>query len=734
MIRNSRKRERKGRRWSRRQHRKRQNGNHRTQQHEKQGQTPAAEAEGTPREPTLEKGEQGQQATVVPEGNEQADPPAPTADEGDHDDGQGDVNVEMDFPGEEDTEDSLDRIDDPDDRLKLTRQQKEELEAHILNYMQGTVYLDADLEGVLEYLQEAVVGGMEGTGMDYRQSRGQVAKVMLRCRNKRVAEEKDRMQRLFEEFQKQKDAGQLFPGRSAPKRSGGKKSAPGQRSTGIGTLPERSAQEDTPAERSVEISKAPETCPTDDRSAPEERSEPTNAPKERSRGRQDNDEDDDYEAPFEESETLTSFIGDEPPLFQSSTVEERRIPKATKSARRSLHPVLTLTAADEIAPMEAFKKIIKALQIEIFEGTFLTREQLVAQAWARATTLAPSLRGLSEEKADGHKMKFRLVIDKAFEAVELGLNFTLPPGVEQVEIRREIRNVMEGEGYLELTLGMIVFHLEETFKVNLLGAIGLVKRLMDNEKYRRAAMGKKHEEEAAIDDVPEGTVNWRAIRRRTEDLLRAGNNVLTMTDQEIITSVSNFCRIDENSLKQEKKEMSRIIKEAREQIQGKRKEKKTVQAPPQRRGRVREENWRQEAIRINRSTDRTKGGKKQTGPVRASSALARELARQAAEQAFKDQTEAPCINPREFLQEARQVALSLWRDEKEDRVGQKPKFTSYALAAIQEAYEEYAKRFFACVQIAADHRRTPSEIRRKAIKTVMDRDVELVVKLRSMDQ
>ena len=190
-----------------------------------------------------------------------------------------------------------------------------------------------------------------------------------------------------------------------------------------------------------------------------EHSESTNAPSKCSRGKEDDiDEDDEYEAPLEDSEALTSFVGDEPPLFQSSTVEERREPKATKSARRSLHPVLTLTAADEIAPMEAFKKIIKALQIEIFEGTFLTREQLVAQAWARATTLAPSLRGLSEEKVEGHKTKFRLVIDKAFEAVELGLNFTLPSGVEQMEIRREIRNIMEGEGYLELTLGMIVFH------------------------------------------------------------------------------------------------------------------------------------------------------------------------------------------------------------------------------------------------------------------------------------
>ena len=142
---------------------------------------PVTEAEGTSREPSTGKGGQDQQTTVVSVENDPADPPAPTAEEGDHDNGPGDVNVEIDFPGEEDTEDSLDRIEDLDDKLKLTRQQKEKLEAHILNYMQGTVYLDADLEGVFEYLQEAVPGGMEGTGMDYRQSQGQVAKVMLRC-------------------------------------------------------------------------------------------------------------------------------------------------------------------------------------------------------------------------------------------------------------------------------------------------------------------------------------------------------------------------------------------------------------------------------------------------------------------------------------------------------------------------------------------------------------------------
>ena len=236
------------------------------------------------------------------------------------------------------------------------------------------------------------------------------------------------------------------------------------------------------------------------------------------------------------------------------------------------------------------------------------------------------------------------------------------------------------------------------------------------------------------DDVPEGTMNWRAIRKRTEDLLQAGNNVLTMTDQEIITSVSNFCRIDEKLLKKEKAEMARIIKAARERIQGKTKNKKLVKPPTKRKEKLREENWRQEAIRINRSTDRIMGRKKPKGPVKTASALARELAKQAVEQAFKDQAEEPCINPREFLQEARRVALGLWRDEREERVEHKPKFTTYALAAIQEAYEEYAKCFFACVQIAANHRRMPSEIRRKAIKTVMDRDVELVVKLRSMDQ
>ena len=67
--------------------------------------------------------------------------------------------------------------------------------------------------------------------------------------------------------------------------------------------------------------------------------------------------------------------------------------------------------------------------------------------------------------------------------------------------------------------------------------------------------------------------------------------------------------------------------------------------------------------------------------MKTPSALARELARQAAEQAFKDQAEGPCINPREFLREARRVAVGLWRDEKEDRIEQKPKFTTYALSS-----------------------------------------------------
>ena len=203
--------------------------------------------------------------------------------------------------------------------------------------------------------------------------------------------------------------------------------------------------------------------------------------------------------------------------------------------------------------------------------------------------------GTKVEKKDRHKMKFRKVVDNAFEAMELGLNYTLPPGVQQIEIRREIRNMMEGEGYLDLTLGMIIFELEEIFNIDLLGAVGLIKTLMENEKYWRAAMGKRHEEEPTMDETPTGTINWEAIRRRTGDLLRAGNNVLTMTDKEIITSVANFCRVDASFLRKQKTEMTGIIREVREEIQGKKKRRKLVKPPTTRTRKECEENWRQEA-------------------------------------------------------------------------------------------------------------------------------------------
>ena len=646
----------------------------------------------------------------------------------------------------QDTEDSLDRLEDPDDVTQLTREQKEELEAHVMNCMQGTAYLDVDLAGVLDYLQAAVPGGVEGTGMDYGQSKGQVAKMMIRCRNRRVAEEKERMRKLFEDFQSQE--GQ-FGGRSAlgqrsgrrvhipTHRSGSKKSAPvdlpeEKQSAPVGHTDD---EENKSVERQQEKSAPDDSAPAD-RNAPVV--ELTEDPGEQVGGAlQEIDEQPDEggdEDPGEDSQLLTSFVGDEPPLFQSLTVEELREPRATKSARKSLLPAFQEDPECEIVPIEAFKKVAKTTQIEVFEGTPLSREQMNEEAWAKVVRLDPRLDRLSQESREAHKEKFGRVIDNAREAVELGLNTTLPQGIEQIELRREIRNLMEEDDYLELTLGMVVFELEERFKVNLLGAVGLIKQLMENEKFRRAAMAKREDVEPLVGRAAQGEIDWSAIRKRVEDLLRAGNNLLLMTDNEILISVANFCRVRTEDLKKEKNKLVDIIKEVRTKIQGKRKIKKTVQAPPKRRGKNREENWRQEAMRVNQSLDRTTGKGKQKGPAQTTTALARELAKQAVEQAFRDQTEEPCINPREFMREARRVAMELWQDKEEDRVENKPRFTTYALAALQEAYEDYAKKFFACVQVAADHRRTPSEIKKRAIKTIMDRDIDLVVKLRSMDQ
>ena len=655
----------------------------------------------------------------------------------------------------QETEDSLDLLEDPDDLMPLTREQKEELEAHVMNCMQGTAYLDVDLAGVLGYLQAAVPGGVEGTGMDYGQSKGQVAKMMIRCRNRRVAEEKERMRKLFEDFQNQE---RQMGGRSAPElrsgrrpnipthRSGSKKSAPVDRSEGNQSAPEKRPEgksaptpkadddEGRPGERQQE-KRAPTERSEADRNAPVVKpTEGLGGQAEENLGEIDEQPDEGGdEDPGEDSQLLTSFVGDEPPLFQSSTVEELREPRATKSARKSLLPAFQLDPESDIVPIEAFKKVAKTTQIEVFEGTPLSREQLIEEAWAKVVRLAPRLGRLSQENKDGHKEKLGRVIDNAREAVELGLNTTLPEGIEQIELRREIRNLMEEDDYLELTLGMVVFEMEERFKVNLLGAVGLIKQLMANEKFRRAAMAKREDVEPLVGRAAQGEIDWSAIKKRVEDLLRAGNNLLLMTDNEILISVANFCRVRTEDLRKEKSKLVDIIKEVRTKIQGKRKIKKTVQAPPRRRGKDREENWRQEAMRVNQSLDRTGKGKRR-GPTQATAALAKELAKQAVEQAFRDQTEEPCINPREFMREARRVAMGLWQDKGEDRVENKPTFTTYALAALQEAYEDYAKKFFACVQVAADHRRTPNEIKKRAIKTIMDRDIDLVVKLRSMDK
>ena len=363
---------------------------------------------------------------------------------------------------EERSEDSLDEIQDLEDETQLTRDQKRELEEHLRNAMLGTAYLSFDLEEALLLLPQVTEGGVEGTGLDYQLAKGQVAKMILRVRKQRVREEQERMQR---EFMEQGDHQELFrrplrptPGKRRPERSA---AHPPERSTR--DPPERSGvSERSTADSGQTTGEEMSTVPT-----PTERSA---LPPERSTGSQEE------EGTAEQAtmgdvgageEELSSFIGDEPPIHQSSGREEElKIPKATKTTRRRLFE------REQVTPIEAFRRVAKSLQVAIFEGTRVTREQMMQQAWVRLVDLAPRLDALPDDRKEEHRERIYKIIDSTTEAERRGLNITFPVGVDEEDIKLCIRNMFQGEDFLDLTLGMVLFELEEVMKCDLIGGLG----------------------------------------------------------------------------------------------------------------------------------------------------------------------------------------------------------------------------------------------------------------------
>ena len=570
--------------------------------------------------------------------------------------------------------------------------------------------------------------------MDYSKASGQVAKMMLRVRKQRVKEEQDRMKREFEEQGSQ----QLFrrPLRPTPRTGRQERSTRG---------PERSAQG---PERSVPIPER--SVPIPERSAGHERDEGSKMHPARSyeaeipQGPPERSEERSGKLPPQEQETeeaaeteLSSFVGDEPPLLQSSGREEDlKIPKATKTTRRRLFQ------REEITPIEAFKRVAKTLQVTIFEGTRASGEHLVQQAWRRLEDMAPRMGDLSEERKNNHREKLRKLIECTIEAVEKGLNRRLPANVDEDNIRLCIRNMLQGEDFLDLTLGMVLFELEDVFKEELIGGIGLIKDVLIDERSRRAATGVVVEgeemEDEGIDEIgdeeeEQQLVSWQAIETRTLDLLRAGNNRNTMTETEIVTSVANFCKVPAEELETQIERFRKMVNRCKGKLGVKPDGKlKLVKPPPKRHPKPRNRTWQEGAQRLNdsfRINRRTK--RKQPQDQKLKSALARELAKQAAEATFLDRPIEPCIGAMEFIREAKAVTKDLWDNELRTENRQKPKFNSVALAALQEAYEDYGNRLFSYVQIAANHRRTPAEIRNRAMKTITKWDLELVKQLRS---
>ena len=221
---------------------------------------------------------------------------------------------------------------------------------------------------------------MEGTGMNYRQSQGQVAKMMIRCRNKRVVEERERMRKLFEDFQNHRPKQKVGEQSAKKQRSGRKDNTPTHRSEEKKSAPVEGLARGTTqskhseGERNASVER-PEgkSTPTHrsegDRSAPVEESIRDEAQSKQSGGEWGEVEQQTKEGAGmdeeDDSHWLTSFVGDEPPLFQSSTVEERPEPKATKSARRSILSSLQGRPEDETVPIEAFKMVAKTTQIGV---------------------------------------------------------------------------------------------------------------------------------------------------------------------------------------------------------------------------------------------------------------------------------------------------------------------------------------------------------------------------------
>ena len=218
--------------------------------------------------------------------------------------------------------------------------------------------------------------------------------------------------------------------------------------------------------------------------------------------------------------------------------------------------------------MEAFKRVAKTLQVTIFEGTRATREHLVQQAWRRLENMSLRMGDLPEERKNSHKERLLKIIDCTVEAVEKGLNRRLPANVDEDSVRLCIPNMLQVEEFLDLTLGMVLFELEDVFKEELIGGIGLIKSILTDERSRRAATGvvmeREEMEDEEIDEVEDGEeepqiINWQAIETRTLDLLRAGNNRNTMSEEEITTSVANFCKIPVEELKARISDFRRVI-------------------------------------------------------------------------------------------------------------------------------------------------------------------------------
>ena len=86
--------------------------------------------------------------------------------------------------------------------------------------------------------------------------------------------------------------------------------------------------------------------------------------------------------------------------------------------------------------------------------------------------------------------------------------------MDENNIRLCIRNMLQGEDFLDLTLGMVLFELEDVFKVDLIGGVGLIKDVLTDERNLRAATGAILGEE---ENGGRGNQRNGGRRRRTTD-------------------------------------------------------------------------------------------------------------------------------------------------------------------------------------------------------------------------